>query len=99
MTSADVMVALTAFEFAYTQASVRMKSVLQACFLLTNALGNFIVMIIAGAGLFHSLANEFFLFATLMAMDTLLFIILAKSYKSVASQHQELNPLIAPSTQ
>lgn len=81
MTLGEVMFSVTGLEFSYSQAPVTMKSVLQACWLLTVAFGNVIVVIIAEANLFDSQASEFFLFAGLMFVDMVLFMFMAYRYK------------------
>uniref|UniRef100_A0A1B0AMQ9 Oligopeptide transporter 1 n=1 Tax=Glossina palpalis gambiensis TaxID=67801 RepID=A0A1B0AMQ9_9MUSC len=81
MTLGEVMFSVTGIEFSYAQAPVNMKSVLQACWLLTVAIGNVIVVIVAELALFDSQASEFFLFAGLMFVDMLLFMIVAYYYK------------------
>lgn len=81
MTLGEVMFSVTGLEFSYSQAPVTMKSVLQACWLLTVAFGNVIVVIVAELKIFESQANEFFLFAGLMFVDMILFMWLAYRYK------------------
>ncbi|EDW82859.2 uncharacterized protein Dwil_GK10225 [Drosophila willistoni] len=81
MTLGEVMFSVTGLEFSYAQAPPSMKSVLQACWLLTVAFGNVIVVIIAEAAIFDSQASEFFLFAGLMFADMLLFMFIAYAYK------------------
>lgn len=81
MTLGEVMFSVTGLEFSYAQAPPSMKSVLQACWLLTVAFGNVIVVIIAEAALFDSQASEFFLFAGLMFIDMLVFMFMAYRYK------------------
>ncbi|XP_055915649.1 peptide transporter family 1 isoform X1 [Eupeodes corollae] len=81
MTLGEVMFSVTGIEFSYSQAPVSMKSVLQACWLLTVAFGNVIVVIIAELKLFESQAFEFFLFAGLMFIDMIAFMFLAYAYK------------------
>lgn len=72
MTIAEVMVAVTALEFAYTQAPKRMKSTIMSFFNLTVALGNTLVALLAYfAGL--RLVNFFWVFAALMAGAAVLF--------------------------
>lgn len=85
MTAGEVMFSVTGLEFAYSQAPATMKSLLQACWLLTVAFGNVIVVIIAEAKIFQSQANEFFLFAALMIIDMAIFGLLAMRYKYVTS--------------
>ncbi|XP_013115811.1 peptide transporter family 1 isoform X2 [Stomoxys calcitrans] len=80
MTLGEVMFSVTGLEFSYSQAPVAMKSVLQACWLLTVAVGNVIVVIIAELALFDSQASEFFLFAGLMFVDMILFMFMAYRY-------------------
>ncbi|KAH8338871.1 hypothetical protein KR074_007852, partial [Drosophila pseudoananassae] len=81
MTLGEVMFSVTGLEFSYAQAPPSMKSVLQACWLLTVAFGNVIVVIIAEAALFDSQADEFFLFAGLMFVDMLIFMFMAYRYQ------------------
>ncbi|XP_017472601.1 PREDICTED: peptide transporter family 1-like [Rhagoletis zephyria] len=81
MTLGEVMFSVTGLEFSYAQAPLTMKSVLQACWLLTVAFGNLIVVIIAELSLFDSQADEFFLFAGLMFVDMIIFIFVAYRYK------------------
>jgi len=80
MTLGEVMFSVTGLGFSYSQSPPSMKSVLQACWLLTVAFGNVIVVIIAEAALFDSQASEFFLFAGLMFADMLIFMVMAYYY-------------------
>jgi len=83
MTLGEVMYSVTGLAFSYAEAPVSMKSVLQSCWLLTVAFGNVIDIIIIGARGFNSQAHEFFLFAGLMFVDMIIFMILAYRYKSI----------------
>ncbi|XP_017114568.1 peptide transporter family 1 isoform X2 [Drosophila elegans] len=94
MTLGEVMFSVTGLEFSYAQAPPSMKSVLQACWLLTVAFGNVIVVIIAEAALFESQASEFFLFAGLMFADMLLFMVMAYYYvPNDPNKAEEAQPL------
>lgn len=57
----EVMYAVTGLSFSYSQAPVSMKSVLQACWLLTIALGNVIDAIIVGLKIFDLQVMEYFI--------------------------------------
>ncbi|KAH8295949.1 hypothetical protein KR018_006486, partial [Drosophila ironensis] len=80
MTLGEVMFSVTGLEFSYSQSPPSMKSVLQACWLLTVAFGNVIVVVVAEAKFFESQASEFFLFAGLMFVDMLIFMVIAHYY-------------------
>ena len=77
ITASEVMFSVTGLEFSYSQAPASMKSVVQAAWLLTVAFGNIIVICVAEAKLFSEQASEFFMFAGLMLIDTIIFIFLA----------------------
>lgn len=81
MTLGEVMFSVTGLEFSYSQAPVTMKSVIQACWLLTVAFGNVIVVIVAESKFFQSQAYEFFLFSGLMFVDMIIFMWVAYRYK------------------
>lgn len=85
MTAGEVMFSVTGLEFAYSQSPASMKSLLQACWLLTVAFGNVIVVIIAELKFFESQAYEFFLFAVMMFIDMAIFGLLAMRYKYVTN--------------
>lgn len=89
MTAGEVMFSVTGLEFAYSQAPTTMKSLLQACWLLTVAFGNIIVVVIAEAKIFQSQANEFFLFAVMMFIDMAIFAFLAMRYKYVSNDKKD----------
>jgi solute carrier family 15 oligopeptide transporter 1 len=91
ITCAEVMFSVTGLEFAYSQAPSSMKSLLQALWLLTVALGNVIVVIIAEAKFFESQSNEFFLFAVMMFIDMAIFALLAMKYKYVNTSESKRN--------
>jgi len=79
ITVGEIMFSITGLEFSYSQAPESMKSVLQACWLLTVAFGNIIVIIVAEAKAFNR-AGEFFMFAILMIIDMFVFAWLAYRY-------------------
>jgi POT family proton-dependent oligopeptide transporter len=87
LTAAEIMVSVTALEFAYTQAPNKMKSLIQAINLLSISLGNFIAfgvnMAIKNPDGTTKLpgASYYWFFAIAMLITSLLFIPLALWYK------------------
>lgn len=81
ITTGEVMFSITGLSFAYSQAPSSMKSVLQASWLLTVAMGNLIVVVVAEAKLVKNQAIEFFLFAALMAVDVIIFSMMSMFYR------------------
>lgn len=81
MTAGEIMFSVTGLEFSYSQAPKSMKSILQACWLLTVAFGNLIVVFITKTHLFVNPANEVFFYSGLMFVDMLVFMVLARFYK------------------
>ncbi|XP_030380895.1 peptide transporter family 1 isoform X2 [Scaptodrosophila lebanonensis] len=91
ITAAEIMFSVTGLEFSFTQAPASMKSVLQACWLLAVAIGNMIVVVIAEIKFVDSQSAEFALFAGIMFMDMLLFLLLARSYTYTVYNNAEEN--------
>ncbi|MCC6620974.1 MAG: hypothetical protein IT385_06950 [Deltaproteobacteria bacterium] len=80
ITLAEVMVSITGLEFGYSQAPKRMKSVVMGFWLMTVAVGNVLVALLAG---FQGLdaAAFFWVFAALMGVAALGFGVRAYFYK------------------
>ncbi|XP_007501430.2 solute carrier family 15 member 1 isoform X1 [Monodelphis domestica] len=83
LTCGEVVFSVTGLEFSYSQAPSNMKSVLQAGWLLTVAVGNIIVLIVAGAGQFSEQWAEYILFAALLLAVCIIFAIMAYYYTYV----------------
>ncbi|KAF7252396.1 Solute carrier family 15 member 1, partial [Varanus komodoensis] len=83
ITCAEVVFSVTGLSFSYSQAPSNMKSVLQAGWLLTVAVGNIIVLIIAGASKLEEQWAEYVLFAALLAAVTIIFAVMAYFYTYV----------------
>lgn len=83
ITLGEVFLSVTGLEFAYSQAPQSMKSVLQSFWLLTVSIGNIIVLIVAESSLIPNQADEYFLFAGLIAAAAILFMVLAINYEYV----------------
>lgn len=94
ITAGEVMFSVTGLEFSYSQAPSNMKSVLQAGWLLTVAVGNFIVLIVAELAKLPKQWTEFVLFASLLVAVCFIFSIMAYFYTyqdPVAIEAQFLN--------
>uniref|UniRef100_A0A914QNW5 Uncharacterized protein n=1 Tax=Panagrolaimus davidi TaxID=227884 RepID=A0A914QNW5_9BILA len=63
ITLAEILFSITGYEFAYSQAAPSMKSLVQACWILTTAIGDSIIVLIAVLALFDNLATQFFVYA------------------------------------
>ncbi|KAK3927862.1 Peptide transporter family 1 [Frankliniella fusca] len=89
---AEIMVSVTGNEFSFTQAPNSMKAVVFSAWLITDAFGNAIIIIIESVKIFPRQSDEIFLFAGLMVFIMLVFIWLAVQYKPVeppASEEEE----------
>ncbi|XP_011636096.1 solute carrier family 15 member 1-like isoform X1 [Pogonomyrmex barbatus] len=89
ITMAEVMFSVTGLHFAFSQAPVSMKSLLQAGWLLSVAFGNLIVVIIKGSRPFKEQVYEIFLYAGLMAIVITIFAIMTIFYKYVEIPEEE----------
>lgn len=85
VTAGEVMFSVTGLEFSYSQAPSSMKSVLQAAWLLTVAIGNIIVLVVAQ---FSGLVQwaEFVLFSCLLLVVCLIFSIMGYYYIPIKSE-------------
>ncbi|NWI95086.1 S15A1 protein, partial [Pitta sordida] len=83
LTCGEVVFSVTGLEFSYSQAPSNMKSVLQAGWLLTVAVGNIIVLIVAGASQLEKQWAEYVLFAALLLVVCVIFAIMASFYTYV----------------
>uniref|UniRef100_A0A671XJL8 Solute carrier family 15 member 1 n=1 Tax=Sparus aurata TaxID=8175 RepID=A0A671XJL8_SPAAU len=80
ITAGEVMFSVTGLEFSYSQAPNNMKAVLQAGWLLTVAIGNFIVLIVAEVAKIPEQWAEYILFASLLIVVCVIFSIMAHFY-------------------
>ncbi|XP_058258129.1 solute carrier family 15 member 1b [Hemibagrus wyckioides] len=97
MTCGEVVFSVTGLEFSYSQAPKNMKSVLQAGWLLTTAMGNIIVLIVAEAGQLPDQWAEYVLFAGLLICVCIIFSIMAHYYTyidpaEIEAQFSEYDP-------
>ncbi|XP_065149244.1 solute carrier family 15 member 1 isoform X1 [Paramisgurnus dabryanus] len=80
ITTGEVMFSVTGLQFSYSQAPKNMKSVLQAGWLCTNAVGNIIVLIVAELGKLPKQWAEYVLFASLLVAVSIIFSFMAYFY-------------------
>ncbi|XP_047670193.1 solute carrier family 15 member 1b isoform X2 [Tachysurus fulvidraco] len=97
MTCGEVVFSVTGLEFSYSQAPKNMKSVLQAGWLLTTAVGNIIVLIVAEVGQLPEQWAEYVLFAALLICVCVIFSIMAHYYTyidpaEIEAQFAEYDP-------
>ncbi|NXT02513.1 S15A1 protein, partial [Jacana jacana] len=83
LTCAEVVFSVTGLEFSYSQAPSNMKAVLQAGWLLTVAVGNIIVLIVAGASKLEEQWSEYVLFAALLLAVCIIFAVMSYFYTYV----------------
>jgi len=83
ITLGECLFSITGLAFAYSQAPISMKSFLSAIWLVTVAIGNVIVIIVAESGSSLQQVYEFVLFAGLMFFTTFVFVIMALFYQYV----------------
>lgn len=83
MAMAEVFLWVANLSFVYTQAPESMKSVMTAFVYLTIAGGSSIVIVVSGSNFIKSQFYEFLFYAGLMAVNTLIFTIMANRYKFV----------------
>lgn len=90
LTAGEIMFSITGLEFAYSQAPASMKSVCQAAWLMTVALGNLVVIVfneldvvklILGEGSKQLQAWNFVFWTLMLCVGILLFYYLSKDYK------------------
>ena len=86
LTASEVLVSTTGLEFAYTQAAPSMKSFIMSFWLLTTAIGNLLIatvtQLLGGGHGDESVTSErFFMYAAMMAVVGVLFIVVAVRYR------------------
>lgn len=81
ITVGEVLFSISGLSFAYTQAPDSLKTVVQSVWLLTVSMGDLVVIIVANIQAIPSQMAEFFLFAVLMFLDTVIFMVMSKFYK------------------
>lgn len=78
---AEMLISVPGLKYAYTNAPSSMKSVLTAIFFINNALGNLLVVLITQLRLFSSDSMQFFFYAFLMLISTILIKIMSDRHR------------------
>ncbi len=97
ITGAEVMVSITCLEFSYTQAPLKLKSVIMSLFLLSVSLGNAFTSLVN-----YFIQNEdgttllagpsyYLFFAGVMGVVAVLFIFVARAYREETHLHGQLS--------
>uniref|UniRef100_A0A0P6F561 Oligopeptide transporter 1 n=2 Tax=Daphnia magna TaxID=35525 RepID=A0A0P6F561_9CRUS len=89
VTVGEVMFSVAGLTFSYSQAPTSMKSVMQSIWLLVNAFGNLIDIIVIQFQSDMSQADEFFLFAGIMGIAVIVFTAMSWNYKYVEDEKKE----------
>lgn len=79
---AEMLISVPGLKFAYTHAPGSMKSVLTAIFFINNALGNLVVVCITELNMFNEKCMEFFFYAFLMLLATVLIRLMSARYQN-----------------
>jgi len=80
LATGEVLVSVTALEFAYTQAPASMKSAIMSLWYVTIAAGSLLTAWVASLNRFHG-AGHYFFFAALMLASARLFQAVARRYR------------------
>lgn len=83
LATGEVLVSVTALEFAYTQAPASMKSAIMSLWYVTIAAGSLLTAWVASLNRFHG-AGYYFFFAALMLAAAFAFKAVARRYRPVA---------------
>nr|XP_033472249.1 solute carrier family 15 member 1-like [Epinephelus lanceolatus] len=89
ITAGEVVFSVTGLEFSYSQAPSNMKSVVQAGWLFTVAVGNIIVLIVAEAATLPDQWAEYILFASLLLFGCSIFVFMAYFYTYIDPTQEE----------
>ncbi|CAD5216998.1 unnamed protein product [Bursaphelenchus xylophilus] len=80
MSIGEILIAVTGLEFSYQEAAPSMKSVVSSLFLLTNAIGDLLLIGITKISFSRNMAVYFFLFCGLMTVTMVVFTLLSIFY-------------------
>jgi hypothetical protein len=81
ISASEVLFSLTGLEFCYSMAPPDLKSLIFGAWSLTTAIGNLLTVAIESIHFFDNIGYDFLLYATLMALDMLVFAIIGYHYE------------------
>lgn len=84
LTAAEVMLSISGLEFAYSEAPPSLKSLVSSAWLLTVAVGNLLVVVVAEARFVRSAAGEYLCFAAFVLCTFAVYLWLARRYVPLA---------------
>jgi POT family proton-dependent oligopeptide transporter len=96
LTSSEILISITALEFAYTQAPKTMKSLIMSIYLLTVAFGNLLTAVVNAALAKPRIASllegprYYLFFAALPFIAGIIFIFVAMRYRGQTILHEEI---------
>uniref|UniRef100_A0A0K0FBV1 Oligopeptide transporter 1 n=1 Tax=Strongyloides venezuelensis TaxID=75913 RepID=A0A0K0FBV1_STRVS len=96
ITAAEICFSVTGLEFAYSQAAPSMKALVQAMWLLTTAIGDTIIVIVAAAQIFDDMAIEFMAYGGLMLVVIIIFALMSQfyyEYKNYGNEETKLDKI------
>lgn len=92
MCFAEILVSISGLEFAFTQAPESMKSIMTSFFLLTVAVGNILVAVIADLpfpDVRFKQVYEFLFFTVLVTIFMFIFLFIIRNYKYIEDKPKE----------
>lgn len=77
----EVFLWISMLNFIFSKAQPSLKSVITSILYLTSSVGSLIIIFVSGLKLFDSQVVEFLSFASAMAMNTVIFVFMARDYE------------------
>uniref|UniRef100_A0A7E4V1M8 C-type lectin domain-containing protein n=1 Tax=Panagrellus redivivus TaxID=6233 RepID=A0A7E4V1M8_PANRE len=93
LTASEILFTITGLEFCYSQAAPSMKSVVQAIWLLTVAVGDLIIIVITEADFTSNVATSLFAYAAAMIVVMVVFILLSIFYYDYVDYTSTTSPV------
>ncbi|XP_037976654.2 peptide transporter family 1 [Plutella xylostella] len=84
MAVAEVLFAVSGNEFAFKEAPDSMRAVVSACFLLTEAAGNVVIIVVSRLCVNYQQETQFFIFTAMMFVSIAVFYCMSRGYRFTA---------------